>query len=123
MRQYVTKVSPLSEPLSGDRSADKSHGHQGLSILSLNDAKVIKVRGDGRCLYHALGRGSLNDGEDLRQTICDEIMHNPDRTAYKLGDSNVSYASDIEMNHGTSVGEYITTMRGADGSPATYGAT
>jgi hypothetical protein len=117
IRSFVTKERPLAEPLCAARSEVKSHGDQGLPNLPLDNAKVSKVRGDGHCLYSALGRGSLNINEDLRQTICDEILHNPDKIAYR----DVSYANDVRMNFNKSIDDYISVMRRTDGSMNSYG--
>jgi len=117
IRSYVLKVHPLAEPSCIARSIVKPHGDQGLPTLSIDNAKVSTVRGDGHCLYNALGRGSLNISEDLRQTICDEIIQNPNKIAYR----DVSYANDVEMNFNKSIDEYVSVMRRTDGSLNSYG--
>jgi len=111
--QYITKdrsTNVLASVVSLDRQ-------RGLPEISMNNAKVIKVRGDGHCLYSALAKGSMNNGEDLRQIICDEISSHPDKIAY----SDVSYANDVQMNHNTSIDHYVSMMRSTDGSLRSYG--
>ena len=98
------------ECLVGRPGQPKRLGTSGGRRLKRGEYWIIQQPGDGKCLFHSLSEGECENVAQIKGSILDFILRNPDEEI-----DNTSIAEWIQIDTGENAAAYVDRMRGNSG--------